>query len=246
MATHVGTLMVHVVGDASRLASALGSAEKTIERFGSRMFFLGGRMAAGVTLPIVGLMTSINRVGKEFDKAMTESLAIMNDVDAEMRERMEKQAIDISRNSKFAAKEVAEGYYDLASAGFKAADVLGSLGTVTTFAQAGLMSMSTAGEHLAGSVNALGVNLTGAQDKAGAMARVADVLTAEVILDASGSDAGGGDPLYYVWLEAGVAIATGETPTVELDINVHTITLLFANDIGGYATDTVVITVTAP
>jgi len=75
---------------------------------------------------------------------------------------------------------------------------------------------------------------------------VADVLTAEVELDASGSDAGGGDPLYYVWLEAGVAIATGETPTVELDINVHTITLLFANDLGAYDTDTVVITVTAP
>jgi TP901 family phage tail tape measure protein len=177
MAT-VGTLLVEVVGDASRLASTLTNAERTVERFGTRVFLSGTRVAAGVSLPVAGLLTMIGKLGVEFDSAMTESLAIMDNVSDEMRARMEKQAMDLSRTSKFSAKEIAAGYYDLASAGFNAVDALANIGTVTKFAQAGLMKMDVAGEHLAGSVKALGADLIGTSTEAEAMAKVADVLTA--------------------------------------------------------------------
>lgn len=177
MAMTVGTLLVNVIGDASQLGASLNAAERQIERFGSRLFFLGSRITAGITLPIAGFVTSVNKIGQEFDQAMTESLAIMDNVSGEMRTMMEQRAIDISKSSKFAAKDIAKGYYDLASAGLTAQESLNAIGTVTNFAQAGLMNMGEAGEYLAGATSSLSVELIGAEDKAGAMARVADVLT---------------------------------------------------------------------
>jgi len=177
MATTVGTLLVNVIGDSSGLAASLGSAERQIERFGSRLFFLGSRITAGITLPIVGFVTAVNKIGSEFDASMTESLAIMDNVSGEMRSLMEQRAVDISKSSKFAAKDIAQGYYDLASAGLTAQESLDAIGTVATFAQAGLMDMGKAGEFLAGATAALTPKLMGFTDKAQAMARVGDVLT---------------------------------------------------------------------
>jgi TP901 family phage tail tape measure protein len=178
MATTVGTLLVNVIGNAAGLATTLANAERTVNQFGSRMFNAGTRVAAGVSLPVAGFLKSITTLGAGFDAAMTNSLSIMQDVGADMRSTMEKTAIDISKTSKFSATEIAAGYYDLASAGFSAEESLKSIGTVATFAQAGLMKMDVAGEHLSGAVNALGLGLGGAEEKAAAMARVADVLTA--------------------------------------------------------------------
>lgn len=177
MATTVGTLLVNVIGDASGLASSLNSAERQIERFGSRLFFLGSRITAGITLPMVGFAAAVNKIGSEFDQAMTESLAIMDDVSGEMRTLMEQRAVDISKSSKFAAKDIAAGYYDLASAGLTAQETLDSIGSVAQFAQAGLMDMGKAGEYLAGATAALTPELVGVATKSEAMARVADVLT---------------------------------------------------------------------
>lgn len=177
MATQIGTLVVNVVGDASRLSTALGAAEKTIERFGSRMFFLGSRISAGVTLPIVGFMAAVNKMGTEFDSAMTESLAIMDDTSESMVNNLKQRAFEIARVSKFGPAEVAKGYYDLASAGFTAEGALQNIGTVAKFAQAGLMSMDVAGEYLAGAVKALTPELLGARTETEAMAKAADMLT---------------------------------------------------------------------
>lgn len=178
MASTVGTILVNVIGNASGLQSTLSAAESTVSKFGGNVTRAGARWTAGISLPLGALLGGIGKVGLEFDKAMTESLAIMDDADQSMRQQMTDTALDLSKKLKFSATDVAKGYYDLASAGFDAKGAIANIGTVATFAQAGLMDMEVAGEHLAGAVKALGTDLIGAKDDAGAMARVADVLTA--------------------------------------------------------------------
>jgi hypothetical protein len=65
----------------------------------------------------------------------------------------------------------------------------------------------------------------------------------EVTLDGSGSDDPDGTIVSYSWSEDGTEIATGEQPTVTLDVGTHSIVLTVTDDDGATDTDTVTITV---
>lgn len=84
------------------------------------------------------------------------------------------QAIDAARKqsfkSTFAAKDLADGLFFLASAGVRAKDAIGQLGTISRFAQAGMFDVSKASELLLQSANATGVGI-------GKLGRISDLLT---------------------------------------------------------------------
>ncbi|MFW6154763.1 MAG: right-handed parallel beta-helix repeat-containing protein [Planctomycetota bacterium] len=66
-----------------------------------------------------------------------------------------------------------------------------------------------------------------------------------VTLDGSGSSDADGTIAGYVWEEASTQLATGVTPQVDLDVNVHTIDLTVTDDDDATDTDSVVVTVLA-
>jgi lysophospholipase L1-like esterase len=63
------------------------------------------------------------------------------------------------------------------------------------------------------------------------------------VLNGSGSSDPDGSVATYTWTEGATQIATGVSPTVTLSLGSHTLTLLAADNDGGTATDTVVVTV---
>ncbi len=67
----------------------------------------------------------------------------------------------------------------------------------------------------------------------------------EVKLDASSCTYPSGNITKYTWMERGVQIAIGETPTVTLSVGMHTITLIVTGNDGTTGTDNVVVTVEA-
>ena len=64
-----------------------------------------------------------------------------------------------------------------------------------------------------------------------------------VTLNGSASTDSDGTIVSYSWTEGGSQIATGATPTVDLSVGIHNITLIVTDDGGATAFDTVVITV---
>lgn len=176
--TVIGDLFVRMGLDMTALDKTLSSAEKKMDRFGTQMFFLGSRITAGVTVPITGLIGAVAKFGLDFDKAMSESVAIMGNVSDDLRAQMEETAKTVSTTTKFSSEEAAKGFYELASAGLDAQTAVGALPVTAKFAQAGVMDLAKATEFLAGAQASMSTGFETSNQKVADMAHIADVLTA--------------------------------------------------------------------
>lgn len=163
--------------DASAVGGGLATAEKKLESFGNRLFFMGSRITAGVSAPAGAAAAVVANLGMTFDQSMGEALAIMDRVTPQIRTQMENVAKSITETTKFSADEGAKAYYDLASAGLDASESMEALPIVAKFAQAGLMNLATAGEYLAGAQAAMGSAMDSSSKKIEDMARIGNVLT---------------------------------------------------------------------
>lgn len=140
------------------------AANRQLDRFSSKvdstgkaMAGVGRKLTTRLTLPIVAGLGMGVRSFVRFDKAMTESLAIFNDVTDEMRAQMSRTAIDLSTKTTFAAHELAAAYFALGSAGFDAAGSMKLLGPSARFAQAGAFDLTKGVRGLTGTMAALGL-----------------------------------------------------------------------------------------
>jgi len=146
---------------------------------------LGMGVAIGGAAVIGGFVRLIRSV-EEFNQAMRSSLAIMGFVSDKLRTDMAQAAFDVARVTKFSAKEVAESYYFLASAGLTAAQSIKLVSTVANFAQAGMFNLSQATELLTDAQVALGMSFKDVEKNATSMKRVGDVLVkANTVANAS-------------------------------------------------------------
>jgi len=142
----------------------------------SKSFATMGRamtVAGGVIVGAVGLMV---KAYANFDQAMTESLAIMGDVSDETRKKMSEVAKTISEETTYSAKELAEAYFFLASAGMDAEQSMSVLDDVARFAQAGTFDLATATDLLTDAQTALGLSSKNAAENEKNLIRVSDVL----------------------------------------------------------------------
>jgi TP901 family phage tail tape measure protein len=114
-------------------------------------------LGAGIGVGAVAGLVAAGKAANEFGGAMNRSLAIMADVGPEMRREMEKTAAAIARDTQFSAKEAAEAYFFLASAGMNAKQSLAAMPAVSKFAAAGNFSLSLATDLATDSQSALGM-----------------------------------------------------------------------------------------
>lgn len=112
----------------------------------------------------------------EFDSAMTQSLAIMADSAKMMRGEMSDAARKVGVELNFAAKQGAEAFFFLASAGFDAEQSIAALPAVAQFAKAGMFDFATATSLAADAQSALGLKSKDAQANLAGLTRVTDVL----------------------------------------------------------------------
>jgi TP901 family phage tail tape measure protein len=210
----VGEILVRVGIVSDNLEQQASSVANSFDKLGGRLQKMGAKISTHVSLPIAGMLGVVGKLGMDFDKAMTESLAIMENVSGSMRKQMEETAFAVAKSTKFSATEAATAYYDLASAGLEAGEAMGSLQTVANFAQAGVMSLAVAGEYLAGATTAVGDAALGTSGKVDGMAKMADVLTmannaalgtVEDFAKALSTRAGGAIRQYGLTVEQGVS-----------------------------------------
>lgn len=221
---HLGTLLVNVGATTGPLNAALAQGRGQLRVFatsvpsvlssltGLSTGFLGvslGALAAGRG---IGRLVGINR---EFAREMARSTAIMGNISDSMRSDLAQQARAVSYSTQFTAAQGAQAYRFLTSSGLNAAQSLAALPVVAKFAQAGIMDLDTATNHLADSQGALGLKVTDSMQNMRNMQRVADVLTkandlaqgsVEDFALALSTKSAGSMRLYNVSVEEGVAV----------------------------------------
>jgi len=115
-------IIINAVDNASRVIDGVNkNTRKTLEDMGRNLTDVGMNLSMIFTVPMMLAGGTVTKFGADFDSgAMQGSLAIMNNVSDTMREQMEQTARDVSESVKFSAKEAAESYFYLASAGLDA------------------------------------------------------------------------------------------------------------------------------
>lgn len=172
----IAELWIHIGAKTDNFTRKMSEVEKATQKIGRKMSAIGKNLTMKVTLPIVALgVVSVKAFG-DFDKAMTESLAIMGDVSNAMRRDMVDAAKEVSKTTTFAAKEAAEAYFFLASAGLDAAQSIKVLPVVSKFAQAGAFDLATATDLLTDAQTAMGLSSKDVIKNQKEMIRVSDVL----------------------------------------------------------------------
>lgn len=211
----LGNLLVHLNADISRYASEMARAETIMQITANKMIAVGKKMTMAITIPLTLIGIGAVKAFADFDSAMTRSLAIMQGITPPIREEMSSLAREMAVNGVTSAKQLAESYFFLASAGLDAEQSMAALGAVEAFAVAGAFDMATATDLATDAQSALGLTVKDAQANLTNMTRVTDVLTgANTLANASTeqfalaltSGAGPAMKAYGIQLEEGVAV----------------------------------------
>lgn len=173
MAINVGTILVGLGLDPREFNKAGSIVERSASRMGKGVVVATAAAAAGVAY--FGARSI--KASAEFNKAMTESTAIMGDLSKAIRGDMVEATREMARSTTFGAEEGAKAFFYLASAGLDAVASIEALPQVAKFAQAGAFDLARATDLLTDAQSALGLTI---RDDAVAnmleMARVSDVL----------------------------------------------------------------------
>lgn len=199
-----------------RAASQLEKHGQKMQQLGQQMSNAGAKMSTAITLPIAAVGGLAVKSFADFDAAMNQSLAIMGDVSEELRVEMAGAARQMAKETTFSAKQAAESYFFLASAGLDAKSSIMALPTVAKFAQAGMFDMALATDLLTDAQSALGLTIRDdAVKNMENMVRVSDVLvrantlanaTVQQFSEALTNEAGAALKSFRIDVEEGVAV----------------------------------------
>lgn len=133
-------------------------------------------LATGAVYALQRVLRSTFSDLRAFDKALTESLAIMGDVPEHLQRQMAETARTISRDLNISATEAGKAFFYLASAGLDAEQSIAAFPTVAAFAKAGAFDLARATDLVTDAQSALGLASKDAQENLRGMQRVSDVL----------------------------------------------------------------------
>ncbi len=222
MAAFVGTLAVNVVANTGRFRTGMRTASRDVTKFTGTvnksmraLTPFSSMFGAGIGFGAAYGLIRMGKAANDFSGAMTRSLAIMSDVGPKMRAEMERTAHSVAFNTQFSAREAAQAYFYLASAGMDAKESLAALPAVSRFAQAANMDLATATDLLTDAQSAMGMKSKDNVQNLKNMIRMSDALVkANTIANASvqqfseaiGSGAGAASRMYGISLKETLAV----------------------------------------
>lgn len=179
MAQILETLAVKLVLDAADFASGMKDAESKFMQVGQSLTNVGQRMTLGVTAPIVGIGVAALRAAADFEQKMNIMQQVSKATAADM-EMLQKQALQLGKDTSFSAGEAAGAMLELAKAGMEVSQVSDAIPGVLDLAAAGGIELAKAAEISANAMNAFGLEASATTDVANMFAAAANASSVEV------------------------------------------------------------------
>ncbi len=167
--TTIGSINVSIGANTARLQRGLRQARVMIGGFGR--LAAAGAATAGVAI------FALSRRYEMLNRAMLRSQAIMKGITPSVNAEMLETALQVSSRTQFSTREIARGYFYLASAGMDAKQSIAALNQVALFAQAGNFDMATATDLATDAQSAMGLKVKDAAQNLVNLTRVTDVFT---------------------------------------------------------------------
>jgi len=222
MSQKIGSIYFDVIARTTQVDTALENTIQKVDTLSAKMNKIangltnvGRKLTTAVTLPAIALGGAAVKSFADFDQAMNQSVAIMGNVSDALRNEMTEAAKEVAKTTTFSAKQAADAYFFLASAGFTAEQSIAALPQVATFAQAGMFNLATATDLVTDAQSALGLKSEDVAENMMNMKRVSDVLVkANTLANASVSqfafsltrEAGAAMKAFGIEVEEGVAV----------------------------------------
>lgn len=207
-------MITKAIGQTRSLSLAVKGVGRNISALGGKFRSLGMSASLYLTTPLTMLAGLGIKSFASFDKAMTESTAIMK-VTSDQVKALKDQAVSLSSKAPQSAAELARSYYYLASAGKNAEQSMALLPKVMQFATAGAFDMAKATDLLTDAQSALGLTSKDAAEDAKNLTKLSDMLVgANTLANASveqfsialTSKAGSAFKSYNIQMEDGIAL----------------------------------------
>nr|DAK57073.1 MAG TPA: minor tail protein [Caudoviricetes sp.] len=174
MAINMGSAIAYLELDTSKFSKGFTSAyndlkvfgdksstaEQKFKGFSSALNTVGGGLAKGVTLPLLGVGTAAVKVASSFDSAMSEVKAISGATGTQFTQLRDK-AIEMGAKTKFSATESAEAFKYMAMAGWDTKDMLNSISGVMNLAAASGEDLGTVSDIVTDAMTAFGLAADG-------------------------------------------------------------------------------------
>lgn len=164
LAINVGGIETQLDLNTAKFEQKLKMAQTNMDKFGNQMKSLsdkagslGKKMTTSLTLPIAGLGAMAIKVGAEFEKGMSQVMAISGATGQEMKE-LETLARDMGATTKFSASEAAEGLKYMAMAGWDATQMTKALPAVLDLAAASGEDLGLVSDIVTDSLTAFGLS----------------------------------------------------------------------------------------
>ena len=199
----------------AKMKSDLKVLSTKMKAVGQTATRLGRTLSTRLGLPMLAVAGAGIKAFSDLDKALTESTAIMGNVTDETRAKMKGLAEDMSTKVPFAANQLADAFFFLASAGLNAEQSMAALPAVAEFATAGAFDLSRATDLLTDAQSALGLTVDDSGENMENMVKISDILVkANTLANASVSqfsealtnEAGVAMRQYGIEVENGVAV----------------------------------------
>ena len=174
MAINMGSAIAYLELDTSKFSKGFTSAyndlkvfgdksstaEQKFKGFSSALNTVGGGLAKGVTLPLLGVGTAAVKVASSFDSAMSEVKAISGATGTQFTQLRDK-AIEMGAKTKFSATVSAEAFKYMAMAGWDTKDMLNSISGVMNLAAASGEDLGTVSDIVTDAMTAFGLAADG-------------------------------------------------------------------------------------